>query len=62
MIVRSPCIKVCEMNPETGYCQGCFRTIEEIGMWTAYTEEERKRIRSELLDRKSAALLPKDSL
>ncbi|MGG7605346.1 DUF1289 domain-containing protein [Massilia sp. BKSP1R2A-1] len=31
--VPSPCINVCRMVPETGLCQGCMRTIEEIVAW-----------------------------
>src|SRR5438045_718219 len=29
--VPSPCINVCHMIPETGLCQGCMRTIDELG-------------------------------
>jgi uncharacterized protein len=32
-IVPSPCIGVCSINEATGYCQGCFRTLEEIRQW-----------------------------
>lgn len=30
---QSPCIGVCAMDESTGFCQGCFRTIEEIQQW-----------------------------
>ncbi|WP_051184957.1 DUF1289 domain-containing protein [Leptospira broomii] len=53
-MVRSPCIKLCQMDPMTGLCEGCFRTLQEIGMWTSYSEEERKRIRIELQKRKES--------
>lgn len=52
MIVRSPCIKICQMDPETGLCEGCFRTMDEIGRWTMYTEEQRKEIRIQIEARK----------
>ncbi|MFB5650270.1 DUF1289 domain-containing protein [Leptospira wolffii] len=52
MIVRSPCIKICQMDPETGLCEGCFRTLDEIGRWTMYTEEQRKEIRIQIEGRK----------
>jgi uncharacterized protein len=29
----SPCINVCIMDPTTGWCTGCFRTIDEIVGW-----------------------------
>ena len=31
--VPSPCISICRMNKLTGLCEGCFRTIDEIGQW-----------------------------
>ena len=29
-LVPSPCISVCQMNPATGLCSGCYRTVDEI--------------------------------
>ncbi|WP_165778838.1 DUF1289 domain-containing protein [Leptospira perolatii] len=51
-MVRSPCTKLCRLDPESGFCEGCYRTLQEIAMWTAFSEEERKRIRAELIVRK----------
>lgn len=31
--VQSPCIGVCSMDESNGFCQGCFRTLEEIQQW-----------------------------
>lgn len=31
--VRSPCVSVCRMDATTGLCEGCLRTIGEIGQW-----------------------------
>lgn len=31
--VASPCIRVCRMNEEHGFCEGCFRSLEEIYAW-----------------------------
>ncbi|WP_230531827.1 DUF1289 domain-containing protein [Microvirga roseola] len=47
----SPCIRVCTLDPETGLCEGCGRTREEIGSWYRMTEEERLRIMDELPER-----------
>jgi len=30
----SPCQSVCVMHPETGWCEGCLRTIGEIADWS----------------------------
>lgn len=37
----SPCIGVCRMDAESGLCQGCFRTLDEIAGWSAATGVER---------------------
>ncbi|CCD40879.1 hypothetical protein BKIR_c80_3152 [Candidatus Paraburkholderia kirkii UZHbot1] len=39
--VASPCVDVCRMNSETGFCDGCFRTINEIAAWASYDDEKR---------------------
>ena len=31
--VPSPCISICRMNATTGWCEGCFRTLDEIVAW-----------------------------
>lgn len=31
--VRSPCIKVCQLESGSGLCTGCLRTGDEIGEW-----------------------------
>ena len=41
IVVESPCINVCSMNGATGYCNGCYRTIEEIQSWWDYTFEQK---------------------
>ena len=32
--VASPCIDICRMDPVTGLCEGCARTIDEIAAWS----------------------------
>ncbi len=31
--VPSPCINVCVMDAASGWCTGCFRTMDEIVGW-----------------------------
>lgn len=31
--VQSPCIGVCSMDDSTGFCLGCYRTMDEIQQW-----------------------------
>ena len=37
----SPCISICKLNKSTGFCDGCFRTINEISEWPSMTDVER---------------------
>ena len=42
--VASPCINVCRMNPHTGLCEGCYRTLDEIAAWSAMSPEEKRAV------------------
>ncbi len=35
--IETPCVKICVIEPETGYCIGCGRTRMEISDWIAMT-------------------------
>ncbi len=48
----SPCIGICSMNPETGYCRGCYRGAAEIGGWMAVSRDERRRILERVAERR----------
>jgi len=48
----SPCISVCQIDPATGWCLGCRRTIDEIRDWIISTPEERQCILDQLPGRK----------
>jgi len=52
---QSPCISVCRMDPRTGLCEGCLRTIDEIAVWGSMTEDAREGVIAEI--EKRAALL-----
>ncbi len=49
--MKSPCTKVCQMDPERGLCLGCARTLDEIARWASRSDEERERIIAELPSR-----------
>lgn len=40
--MNSPCIKICKIAPDTGFCVGCFRTIDEIRLWSQLTEIQKQ--------------------
>ena len=49
--VPSPCISVCVMNAQTGLCEGCFRTIEEIIEWSDATDAVKRAVWVEIKHR-----------
>ena len=55
MGINSPCINVCVINPETGFCQGCYRTVDEISKWMALPAADRVTIIRELDRRRQSA-------
>ncbi len=48
----SPCVSVCQMDPMTGYCVGCLRTIDEIRDWIISPPDVRQKILDQLPGRK----------
>jgi uncharacterized protein len=52
--VPSPCISLCKMNPQTGLCDGCFRTIDEIATWSTATEEMKRQVWVEIKRRQDS--------
>jgi uncharacterized protein len=43
-MISSPCVKVCVIDPASGFCAGCGRTLDEIAHWGAMSEAERLEI------------------
>ena len=37
----SPCISICKLNQSTGYCDGCFRTEDEIALWPSMSADDK---------------------
>ncbi|MDH3638548.1 MAG: DUF1289 domain-containing protein [Gammaproteobacteria bacterium] len=46
--VPSPCTNVCQIDPHSGYCLGCKRTVEEIAVWLTASPAERRAILARL--------------
>ncbi len=53
--VESPCNGVCTMDKVTGYCQGCFRTMDEINGWWGMEPSEQRQLLTELEKRQNQA-------
>ncbi|GGD86706.1 hypothetical protein GCM10011390_01630 [Aureimonas endophytica] len=44
----SPCIRLCRLDPATGFCIGCGRTLDEIAGWAGSSGDERRAILARL--------------
>lgn len=42
--VPSPCVSVCVMHPQTGQCEGCLRTLPEIGEWSRLHDAGKRQV------------------
>ena len=42
--VPSPCVAVCQMQDDTGWCWGCRRTLHEIAQWSNLDNPARRAI------------------
>jgi predicted Fe-S protein YdhL (DUF1289 family) len=51
----SPCINICRMDPHSGLCEGCLRTLDEIAQWSTASEEQKRMVWRALLRRKDVA-------
>jgi predicted Fe-S protein YdhL (DUF1289 family) len=46
--IRTPCIKVCIVDGESGLCLGCYRTLQEVAAWASFSEATREQLMAEL--------------
>jgi uncharacterized protein len=50
--MTSPCVKVCQMDPQLGLCLGCRRSLDEIARWGSMSDAERQGVMDVLSSRK----------
>ena len=50
--IKTPCVKVCVVDGESGLCLGCYRTLQEVAAWARFTEAEREVLMAELPGRR----------
>ena len=51
--VLSPCVGVCLMDSDSGFCRGCLRTLGEIAAWSGATGDDRRAIKASLPARRA---------
>ena len=52
--IPSPCVGVCRLDPSSGLCAGCMRTLDEIAAWPTADDAERLAIVQNLRARRRA--------
>ena len=52
----SPCKKICSVDKKLRLCVGCYRTLNEITLWTKLNDQKKKKIIFQLISRKKALL------
>jgi len=52
--VASPCINICKMNEASGLCEGCWRTLDEIIVWSKSSNANKTAILELVEQRKHA--------
>jgi predicted Fe-S protein YdhL (DUF1289 family) len=53
--VPSPCLSICRMDPATEFCEGCFRTLDEIAAWGMLRDEQRRGVWRLIAERAAAS-------
>ncbi|BDU59257.1 hypothetical protein LMORI2_22390 [Limnohabitans sp. MORI2] len=47
----SPCISVCRMSDDTTYCEGCWRSLDEIAGWAQRNPDEKRAVWQQIEER-----------
>ncbi len=63
MKLPSPCISICQIDPVSQNCMGCYRTRQEIARWPAMTADEQHELLQNLKQRRAdkTGLQPRQS-
>lgn len=51
--IQSPCISVCSMDDATGFCHGCYRTIDEIQQWWDLDNQQKQEVVTKASEREA---------
>ncbi len=47
--INSPCVNVCRM--QGNLCLGCYRTLDEIALWSQMSDAEKQQVLSKVASR-----------
>lgn len=51
--VPSPCVNICMIDEDTGWCAGCFRTLDEVALWGSLSDEGKREVLARLPERRA---------
>lgn len=46
--IKTPCVKVCVVDGQSGHCFGCGRNLGEIARWAKFSDAERDTVMAAL--------------
>ena len=46
--IKTPCVKVCVVDGQSGHCLGCGRNLGEIARWARFSDAERDLVLADL--------------
>ena len=55
---ESPCIGICRIDAQRGWCEGCLRTLDEIAAWSRLDRPGRQAVFALLPDRRLTLVKP----
>ena len=56
--VASPCVSICNIDDATGLCEGCFRTLDEIAVWSQMDNTAKREVWSRITQRAAQSKTP----
>ncbi len=51
--VQSPCVRLCGIDEATGFCIGCYRTLDEVVAWQQLTQTQQLQVVAQCDTRKA---------
>lgn len=49
--IASPCVGLCRMDTRTAYCEGCWRSIDEIMAWPQMDNTSKRQVWAHIAQR-----------
>ena len=52
--ILSPCVSICVLDGESGFCMGCLRSRDEIQTWPRLSAEQKRDLLTRLEQRRES--------